>query len=312
MSTITTAELLFQPDPTTLGFLPEGPIAFGDGRFSWVGIQHGPDATQGSLNRFDIGTRQNQNTPLEGRPGFAFPLDGFERFLIGLERSILEVTLDPKGEITQSNVLCDTVDQDVTGTIINDGVMVAGGVIFGCKDLKFAEKKAGLYYWQHATLTLHQLRNDQTCSNGKVVLEESDSHVSFLDIDTPTQRVMRYELSLATGQIEDESIVLDLANETGFPDGMVGTPDGRGVIIAFFNPEPAEYGIAKWIDIETGQTQQEWHTEGSPQVTCPLLVKQADQIQLVLTTAAENMTDEQRAACPNAGSLFMADTPFAS
>lgn len=294
----------------SLGFLPEGPIELDSGSFSWVGIQHGADATSGSLNRFSIEDGENQSTSLNGRPGFAFPLDGQGGFVVGLERQIVRLQLGSTGELLEESVLFDGVDAEVSGTIINDGAMTNHGILFGCKDLKFAEKKAGLYFWDNASQTLHQLRADQTCSNGKVIVEDDGSRVAFLDIDTPTQKVMRYVFDLHEKRLVEESVALDVANQTGFPDGMVGTPDGKGVVIAFFNPEVAPYGRALWIDLATGEVQQEWRTEGSPQVTCPMLLRRDDATQLVLTTAAENMTDEQRTACPNAGCLFIAETDF--
>lgn len=58
-SSVVVAEVLFEPTDIDLKFLPEGPFDLGDGRFSWVGIQHGANARYGSLNIFDTRSRQN-------------------------------------------------------------------------------------------------------------------------------------------------------------------------------------------------------------------------------------------------------------
>lgn len=306
-------EVLFRPDAASLGFLPEGPIALDDKHISWVGIQHGLDSKTGSINILNLETGENRSWNLSGRPGFAFPIleqaaSSLPSFLIGLERSVVRVDLE-EDQATESP-LSGLVENGVDGTIINDGVACRDGLIFGCKDLTFSEKKAGLYFFDTQTQSLTKLRNDQICSNGKVIESDDEDVVQFLDIDTPTQKVVRYRLDRASQTLSDAEVVLDLTEETGFPDGMVGTPDGSGVIIALFNPNDDQPGMAKWYDLTTGQVEQIWKTDGSPQVTCPLLVADGDSYKLVLTTAAENMSPERLQANPNAGCLFIGETAF--
>lgn len=301
------ADVLFDPPSEELKFLPEGPISLGEGRFSWVAIQHGAEATTGSLNLFDMRTRENRSFPLDGRPGFAFPAGGAERFLVGLERRL--VLFDcATGE---EELLTEGIDAGVEGTIINDGTPFEGGVLFGTKDLEFAEKKAGLYFWRKSDRKLISLRNDQICSNGKVVLAQ-DGGVEFLDIDTPTKQVVRYRLDPESGELSGGETVLDLTSLEFFPDGMVGTPDDGGAIISFYNPNEAPFGETRWYDLASGECRAVWRTPGSPQATCPLLIEDEGAVKLVITTAVENMPSARRAAAPGAGCLFIADAPFES
>jgi len=51
-------------------------------------------------------------------------------------------------------------------------------------------------------------------------------------------------------------------------------------------------------------------TERSPQVTCPQWLRVEGRTALVLTTAVEHMPPERLERCPNAGALFIADTPW--
>ena len=62
--------------------------------------------------------------------------------------------------------------------------------------------------------------------------------------------------------------------------------------------------------MNTREAIREWATPGSPRVTCPCLVRRPDGVKLMLTTATEGMPAEMRARCPNAGALFLADTPL--
>ncbi|MDA0283428.1 MAG: SMP-30/gluconolactonase/LRE family protein [Planctomycetota bacterium] len=300
-------ELLFRPETEQLRFLPEGPYPYGPDRLSWVAIQHGASATSGSLNLFDFESGTNQSFDVPGRPGFAFPTNREGVFVTGMERRI--GLFDMK--TSSFKPLGDPVESDVRGTVINDAVVFSGGLIFGCKDLKFAEAKAGLYLWRRSDWRTIRLRNDQTCSNGKVVFGDGE-RVTLLDIDTPAKTVMRYEFDVTDGRLSPPEIVVDLRDRDVFPDGMIATPDGNGVIIAFYNPADAEFGEARQYSLSTGQAEAVWRTARSPRVTCPQLVERNGRIQLVLTTADEGMTPQQQAQHTNAGSLFIGETDFTS
>ena len=302
-----TTEVLFRPETEQLRFLPEGPYPYGDDRLSWVAIQHGADAKSGSLNLFDFASGANQSVDLPGRPGFAFPTNRDSVFVTGMERQV--------GLFDTNNSsfkpLGDPVESGVIGTVINDGVVFAGGLIFGCKDLNFAEAKAGLYLWRRADWQTIRLRDDQTCSNGKIVFGDGE-RVTLLDIDTPTKTVVRYELDVTDGRLSPPEVVVDLREGDAFPDGMIATPDGASVIIAFYNSDDAAFGEAKQYSLETGEEEAVWRTEKSPRVTCPQLVERDGQIKLILTTADEGMTPEQQAMHTNAGALFIGNTDFTS
>jgi sugar lactone lactonase YvrE len=300
------ADVLFAPPTEELKFLPEGPTDLGNGHFSWIGIQHGAEAKFGSLNLFDVSSQTNRSIPLAGRPGFALPAERPGTFYIGLERRLVLFDVDTNSE----DLLADGIDVNVDGTIVNDGVACRHGLIFGAKDTTFTTKKAGLYFWRSSDRKLFQLRSDQICSNGKVILAESDDHVDFLDIDTPTKKVVSYHLNVATGAASEPCTVLDLNELPFFPDGMVGTPDGRGVIISFYNPNEAPAGETRWYDLATHECKAVWETPGSPQATCPAIVTIGGVKKLVITTAVEHMPAERRSGAPHAGCLFVADTPF--
>ena len=303
-----TCEVLFRPETPELAYLPECPYPDGSGRASWVAIQHGADATSGSLNVYDFATGQNRSYPLNGRPGFAFPTNDPETFVLGLERRLQLFNLRT-GDYTE---LCpEVVDAGVQGTIINDGVVFEDGLVFGCKDLGSAEAKAGLYLWRRADRKLIQLRSDQICSNGKVVDRDGDGF-RLLDIDSPMRTVVAYRLDAQQAQLSGSRIVLDLRDDEAVPDGMVATPDGRGAIIAFYNPNPARWGEVRQYDLETGQMQAVWRLPGSPQATCPQLVRVEGKVKLLATSAVENMPPDRQASSPNAGCLFLGDTVFES
>ncbi len=299
--------VLYAPECSQLRFLPEGPIAYGNTGFSWVAIQHAEDIPQGSLNIFDWETQTNRNVKLPGRPGFAFPTKDSNLFIAGVERQVVLVDVDSR----KVTAVSEEIDQQVSNTIINDGIPFSEGIVFGAKDLEFQTKKAGLYFWRASDRQLVCLRHDQICSNGKVI-SGTGMKRTLLDIDTPTQQVVRYELDCEAGTLSQPEVVLDLSDLDIFPDGMVATPDGKSVIIAFYNPNAAEYGVARQFSLASGEVEAEWRCEAAPRVTCPLLLNTADGVKLILTTATEVMDAEMFESHPQSGCLFAGETTFES
>lgn len=303
------AELLFNPGTPELRFLPEGPTDLGNGLFSWVSIQHGPRAGFGSLNIFNLVDRTNRTMIIPGRPGFAKPTDAFGKFLVGCERKL--GIFDFTSGLWR--VFCNGIDLDVDNTIINDGCIFEDNIIFGTKDLEFRTEKAGLYLFRGRDRKLIRLRADQVCSNGKAVMRSANGNLHLLDIDSPTGRLVRYDLDLDAGSIAGEQTVADFAEGQGVPDGMTLTPDQQSVIISFYNPREAPCGQTRQYRLSDGSMECVWETPRSPQATCPVLIRAVDgSIKLVITTAVEHMPAERQSRSDLAGCLFIADTDFTS
>ncbi|HRA90298.1 MAG TPA: SMP-30/gluconolactonase/LRE family protein [Planctomycetaceae bacterium] len=307
MQTIET-EILFRPDSAALRFLPEGPYSLTGGRMSWVGIQHGADSTAGSINILNLSDGSNASFDLPGRPGFAFPTDQDGVFVTGLERS---VGLFDTRSGTWSPFITG-IESDVTNTIINDAVVFDGNLIFGCKELEFKTKKAGLYLWRRRDQAVIRLRSDQICSNGKAVIRNADGSLTMIDIDSPGKNIIRCRLDIDAGTVSDIQIVVDLTKEEIFPDGMILTPDHQSLIVSMYDPGDPQSGATRQYNIATGQLETIWTCPGSPRVTCPQLVEHNGKVRLVMTTAVEHMPPEQQAQHPNAGCLFIGDTTFPS
>jgi len=305
------AHRLFCPPHDWLRFLPEGPYpTHRNGEFSWVAIQHGPEATHGSLNLLNFSEPdthgiRNQSFDLPGRPGFAFACDDDLSFVVGMERSLGRFT--PQTGTWET--FCDGIDEDVENTIINDGMIWGDNLIFGTKDLEFKTKKAGLYLYRGSDQRLIRLRDDQICSNGKAI-RETASGLELLDIDSPTRQVAAYDLDIAAGRLGERRVLLDLTGDPAVPDGAILTPDGDGLIVSMFHPTGVGEGETRLYDLTDGRLRTVWKTHGSPQNTCPNLIGCDGKVVLVITTAVENMTPERSAGCPDAGCLFIGDTDF--
>ena len=309
--TSTEASVLLRPASAELRFLPEGPYSLGADRASWVAIQHGATATTGSLNILDLSTGQNQSWELPGRPGFAFPTSLNGVFVVGAERRV------GLFDTTSGNwsVLFEGIEQGVDSTVINDAVIWQDCLIFGCKYYPTCDQPTGgLYLWRQADRQLFKLLDNQKCSNGKAVIADSAGQLWLYDIDSPTKQIVRYPLDPVAGRLDvsRREVIVDLNPEEVYPDGMILTPDHSSLIVALYDPGDPSCGAARQYSLTTGALEAVWTCPGSPRVTCPQLVLHEGRVRLLLTTAVEHMPVEQQQRHPNAGCLFIADTPFTS
>ncbi|MCC6537148.1 MAG: SMP-30/gluconolactonase/LRE family protein [Bryobacterales bacterium] len=300
-----TAQPFFDPRDESLRFLPEGPRVLRHQprpSLGWVAIQHGADATVGSLNVLDLATRTNVNHSLPGRPGFFAETTRPGVLLVGLERRLVLYDLATRRlEETGAAI------PEHPRVIINDGLAVEGGVIFGAKHLEFNQPIAGLDFYDARRREVVELRAGQTCSNGKML-----TGATLIDIDSSPRTITRYELAPDLRAVLSHSLIVPPAALPAFPDGLRPTPDGRGFVVAFYNPQAVPDGLAWQLDATTGDVLGEWILPGSPRVTCPEFVEWEGSVKLIFTTALEGMADDIRRQAPGAGQLYMAETPFSS
>ena len=311
--TVTEASVIYRPATAEQRFLPEGPYWLGADRASWVAIQHGAAATSGSLNILHLDSGRNESWLLPGRPGFAFPTSRDGVFVAGAERQVgLFDTATGQWEVLADISQFETRG---AGTVINDAVVWQDCLIFGCKYYPSCDQPiGGLYLWRQSERKLVQLLDDQRCSNGKAVTADEAGRLWLYDIDSPTKQIVRYPLDVAGGRLDaaGREVVVDLNSEEVYPDGMILTPDHRSLIVALYDPGDPASGAARQYSLSGGVLEAVWHCPGSPRVTCPQLVLHEGRVRLLLTTAVELMDDAQQARHPQAGSLFIADTPFTS
>ena len=218
------ARPFFRPEPEEQRFLPECPRVIG-GALLWISIQYAADRPQGGINVLDLGTLQNVHHPLPGRPGFFIETHDPGVLLIGLERRLVLYCLR-RAEVIETLA---HLPEDPR-VIINDGIAIPGGAIFGTKDLKFSEPIAALYLYDDATRTVRELRGGQTCSNGKYL------HDGLLvDIDTQPKTITEYRFD---GELHPQRLIVPPEALPAFPDGLRVLPGGESIIVAYYNPRP--------------------------------------------------------------------------
>lgn len=254
----------------------------------------------------DLATGANTSHTLPGRPGFFAETTEPGVLLVGLERRLVYFDL-LRGALRETGI-------EVTGderVIINDGVAVEGGVLFGTKHLSFSQPVAALYYYDFSSRRLRTIAGGQVCSNGKFLRREG-AGFTLVDIDSMPKAIHRLRLDEGLTAVQETSLVAPPESLPSFPDGLRPGPDGDSVIVAFYNPAAVTDGVARQFRIADGAVVCEWSVPGSPRVTCPEVVEFGGEIRIVFTTAVEGMPEDSRRLAPGAGAIYMAPTPFRS
>ena len=304
-----TCRPLFDPQTEALRFLPEGPRVlqnFGGGRplLGWVAIQHGADVPRGSLNVLDLKTRENQTFDLPGSPGFLAETTREGVVVVGIDRRLVLLDLTT-GEVSETGISA-TNDERV---LINDGIPIPGGLLFGTKHVEFNQTIAALYRYDCESRQMIELVDKQMCSNGKFFRPGEDGP-TIIDIDSNPKTITRYRFDRDFTKSIESSLVVPPDSMEAFPDGLRHTADGSSIVVAFYDSRAIDKGLAQEFRLSDGEVLSEWIVPGSPRVTCPEFVELDGKVCVIFTTAVEGMDDEARALAPAAGRLFYAETPF--
>jgi sugar lactone lactonase YvrE len=282
----------FRPALEEQRYLPECPRVIGDS-LVWVSIQYAADRPTGGLNVMDLSSRENVHHALPGRPGFFAETGEPSVLLVGLERRLVLYDLN-RGAVTET--LAHIPDDP--RVIVNDGIAIPDGAIFGTKHLGFSEPVAAIYHYDHATRQVRELLGGQICSNGKYLHD----HL-LVDIDSYPKTITEY---CYDGALHSPRLVVPPDLLPALPDGLRPMPGGKSVVVAYYNPAHVADGIAQEIRLSDGEVLTEFVIPGSPRVTCPEVWELDGATVLFFTTATEGMPEETRAIAPEAGTIFMA------
>lgn len=156
---------------------------------------------------------------------------------------------------------------------------------------------------QEGAGSLYRIDQDRSCTlqlGGMTIpngMAWSPDHKKFYHIDTPTRQIKAYDFDLASGEISNGRVVIEVPEPEGFPDGM--TIDSEGMLwIAHFNG----WQVARW-DPQLGKKLFSFDLPVSQVTSCafggPTLT------DLYITTASKELNAAQLDEQPLAGSLFV-------
>ncbi|MEX0929853.1 MAG: SMP-30/gluconolactonase/LRE family protein [Balneolales bacterium] len=187
----------------------------------------------------------------------------------------------------------------LTGNRFNDGKCDPQGRFWAGTMAYDQKKEAGSLYCLQTDGNVELKVPNITISNGLTWNRQGDR---FFFIDTPAQHIYAYDYEDATGHIGNPSVIREIDAGEGHPDGMtIDTDDHLWVAL---------YGGSKVMRInpQSGETVFEVHLPVPKVTSCTFGSR--DYSELYITTARENMSDEDIRQYPLSGSLFKASLPF--
>jgi sugar lactone lactonase YvrE len=180
------------------------------------------------------------------------------------------------------------------GTRMNDGGCDRAGRWFG-GTMAFDERTgAGALYRLDLDGTVTTVLDDLTISNG--IGWSPDDRTMYL-ADSGPGLVWAFDYDLGSGTFSRQRVLLDFSRQDGVGDGL--TTDDEGCV---------------WTALWGGGQVRRWSPEGELLAVVDVPVPQtsscafagAERDLLVISTSAQGLSDEQRAAQPDAGRLFTA------
>lgn len=180
-------------------------------------------------------------------------------------------------------------------TRCNDGACDTQGRLWvGTMHLEH-KHEAGALYCIDNNLKVYKKLNNTTISNG-IAWSLDNKRLYF--IDSPTQVVQSFIFEEKTGQIIFEKNIISIPKEMGSPDGMAIDEEGM-LWIAHWGG----FGIYKW-NPENGDLIDKIEVPVPQVSSCAFVGDNLD--YLMITTARENMKEEELKRYPESGDVFLA------
>lgn len=181
-----------------------------------------------------------------------------------------------------TNLLPDKKLRYNDGTLDAKGRFLVGTTGYNCLSEKFG------FLYSYTEESLKTLEEKVTISNG--ICFSPDNEIMYY-IDTPTQKVGKYDYNLQTGEASFDKYIVDI--DKGLPDGMCSDSDGN-IWVAHWGG----YCVSKW-NPQTGEKLQEIELECMNVSSC--CIGGVDNDYLYITTAKHDDNTESE---EHAGGLF--------
>jgi len=202
--------------------------------------------------------------------------------------------LDPEGEPRVLVALDREGGTAPDGTRMNDGAVDPVGRLFG-GTMAFDERTgAGSLYRVDLDGSVHTVLTDLTISNG--IEWTADGRTVYL-ADSGAATVRAYDYDVETGSFGASRVVVDLSDDdAGAPDGMAIDDEDHLWVAVWGGGQVRRYS-------PTGELLTVVRVPTENTSSCAFAGPGLD--HLVISTSTQGLSDEARAAQPDAGRLFV-------
>lgn len=276
--------------PTTLFSshctLGEGPYWHADKKsFFWVDIE------EGVLYQHELATKENKTRKFDHRLTLVVEGKG-DQLILALDRKIARYDL-----VTEKLEWLAEVEKDEKLNRFNDGKCDAKGRLWaGTLNRKFIEGSAA-FYMIGTDLKVKKQLEKISVSNG---LAWTEDNKTMYYIDSPTHEVKAFHFDLEKGEIEFDRVAVKIPDGMGTPDGMTIDRDGN-LWVAHYGGS----GVYCW-NPSNGELVHKIELPVQNATSCTFGGEDLD--HLLITTASENLTEEQRKEFPQSGDTFLVKT----
>ncbi|SFO92869.1 SMP-30/gluconolactonase/LRE family protein [Salibacterium halotolerans] len=239
------------------------------------------------IHRYSPAEKTNETIDAGQEPGAVVVHKGTELigamqhgfYHIDFDRKTFEPVADP--------------EEHLPGNRFNDGKVDPAGRFWAGTMAYSKQKDQAALYCLEPDLSWSKKVDHIGISNG---LAWSEDGTVMYFIDTPALEVSAFDYDIETGGISNRRPVITFSGDDGRPDGM--TIDKEGMLwIAHFRG----WKVSRW-NPETGECLEEIDVPAGQVTSCVFGGK--DLTTLYITTARNNLSEEQIAGQPHAGGLF--------
>jgi sugar lactone lactonase YvrE len=251
-------------------------------RLFWVDIEgHAVHVT-------DTSTREDVVIPIGEQVG-CIAAAGERLLVMGLRSGFAALDLE-----TRRRVHVEDPEHHLPGNRFNDGKCDPSGRFWAGTMAVSEARDQGSLYCLDATLAVSCRATGVSISNG---LAWSHDARTMYYVDSPDRSVVAYDFDAATGAISQPRTVYDVPEGWGFPDGMTIGADGC-LWVALWDG----FRVVR-VDPGTGRVVGHIEMPVARPTSCAFGGAALD--ELYITSASINLTEEQRAAQPHAGGVFV-------
>ncbi|GKU84565.1 SMP-30/gluconolactonase/LRE family protein [Niallia sp. NCCP-28] len=244
---------------------------------------------------FNPATGKNREIVLNQQVSAVVPTLNKDKLIVAMEKGLFYLQ-----ERTEELQLITEVEKNLPDNRTNDGKCDAYGRFWIGTMSKKEEKEQGALYCLDTNGELTKKLDNISTSNG-LAWDKTNNYMYY--IDTPTQKVLRYDFALDTAILGKAVEVIDFSNEDGFPDGM--TIDQEGMLwIAHWGGSK----VSRW----NPNTNMKLEDIELPVLNVTSCTFGGENLQeLYITTARTGMNEEQLEKYPLSGGLFKVTTTVA-